>query len=168
MKFKAYSEQEIADRKLWPKGDYAFEITDAEEKVSQQGGNPMIELKVKITRPDGQAKTITDYLLEKTPEKFRHCCAACGPELLAKYESEMVSEDDFVGKRGRLRLAVEKAKKNSPYPDRNVIADYICNGASSPGFRFLGGNASAPNAREVGMLTAPLATLGMKAARAPE
>jgi hypothetical protein len=35
-------------------------------------------------------------------------------------------------------------------------------------FRFLGGNASAPNAREVGMLTAPLAELGMKAARSPE
>jgi aminoglycoside phosphotransferase (APT) family kinase protein len=33
-------------------------------------------------------------------------------------------------------------------------------------FRFLAGNASAPNAREVGMLTAPLADLGMKAARA--
>jgi aminoglycoside phosphotransferase (APT) family kinase protein len=33
-------------------------------------------------------------------------------------------------------------------------------------FRFLAGNASAPNAREVGMLTAPLAELGMKAARA--
>jgi aminoglycoside phosphotransferase (APT) family kinase protein len=35
-------------------------------------------------------------------------------------------------------------------------------------FRFLAGNASAPNAREVGMLTAPLAALGMKAARTPE
>ena len=31
--------------------------------------------------------------------------------------------------------------------------------------RFLAGNASAPNAREVGMLTAPLAELGVKAAR---
>jgi len=30
-------------------------------------------------------------------------------------------------------------------------------------FRFLGGNASAPNAREVGMLTAPLAELGLRA-----
>jgi aminoglycoside phosphotransferase (APT) family kinase protein len=35
-------------------------------------------------------------------------------------------------------------------------------------FRFLAGNASAPNAREVGMLTAPLAALGVKAARALE
>ena len=32
-------------------------------------------------------------------------------------------------------------------------------------FRFLGGNASAPNAREVGMLTAPLAELGLRAVR---
>src|SRR6185437_13289413 len=142
MNFKPCTEQEIADRKLWPKGDYAFEITDASEKVSQQGGNPMIELKVKLTRPDGLPKTITDYLLEKTPEKFRHCCAACGPELLAKYESGMVAEDDFVGKRGKLRLTVEKAKKDSGYPDRNVIADYVCNGAASPGSGFFGGNAT--------------------------
>jgi aminoglycoside phosphotransferase (APT) family kinase protein len=35
-------------------------------------------------------------------------------------------------------------------------------------FRVLAGNASAPNAREVGMLTAPLAALGMRAARALE
>jgi aminoglycoside phosphotransferase (APT) family kinase protein len=35
-------------------------------------------------------------------------------------------------------------------------------------FRFLAGNASAPNAREVGMLTAPLAALGLKAAQALE
>jgi hypothetical protein len=146
--FKPCSEQEIADRKLWPKGDYAFEIVEAEEKVSQQGGNPMIELKLKISRPDGLPKTMTDYLLEKTPERFRHCCEACG--LLAKYESGVVSDDDFVGKRGRLRLTIEKAKKNSEYPDRNVIADYLCEpapakagGASSPaGPGFFGGNGA--------------------------
>jgi len=119
MNFKPYTEQEIADRKLWPKDDYAFEITEAEEKISQKGGNPMIELKVKISRPDGQAKTITDYLLEQTPEKFRHCCEACG--ILSKYESGMVSHDDFVAKRGRLRLGIEKAKKGSEYHDRNVM-----------------------------------------------
>lgn len=140
MNFKPYTEQEIADRKLWPKGDYAFEITDAAEKVSQQGGNPMIELKVKISRPDGLPRIITDYLLEKAPEKFRHCCEACG--LLGKYETGILSNDDFVGKRGRLRLAIEKAKKNSGYPDRNVIADYGGNGASSPGSGFFGGNGA--------------------------
>jgi hypothetical protein len=140
MNFKPCTEHEIADRRVWPKADYAFEITEAAEKVSQQGGNPMIELKVKIARPDGQAKTITDYLLEKTPEKFRHCCEAC--DLLAKYESGTVADDDFVGKRGRLRLGIEKAKKNSAFPDRNVIADYLCNGASSSGFSYFGSNGA--------------------------
>jgi len=138
MNFKPCTEQELADRKLWPKGDYAFEITDAEEKVSQQGGNPMIELKVRISRPDGVPKTLTDYLLEKTPEKFRHCCEACG--LLAKYDTGVVADDDFVGKRGRLRLGIEKAKKHSGYPDRNVIADYLCNAAPPQGSGFFGGN----------------------------
>lgn len=138
MNFKPCSEQEIADRKLWAKGDYPFEITDAEEKISEKGGNPMIVLTVKIMRPDGQTKTITDYLLNETAGKLRHCCEACG--LLAKYESGVVSDDDFVGMRGRLRLGIEKAKKNSGYPDRNVIADYLCNGAASPVSRFFGGN----------------------------
>ena len=45
-----------------------------------------------------------------------------------------------MGKRGRLRLKIEKAKKDSAYSDRNVIEDYICNGASSPGSGFFGGN----------------------------
>ena len=85
MNFKPCSEAEIADRKLWPKGDYAFEITDASEKVSQQGGNPMIELKVKISRPDGASRVISDYLVEQRAEKLKHAAAACG--LLDKYES---------------------------------------------------------------------------------
>jgi hypothetical protein len=137
MNFKPCTEQEIADRKLWAKAVYPFEITDASEKVSQQGGNPMIELKVKISRLDGAARTITDYLLEKTPEKLRHCAAACG--VLDRYLSGSLSDGDLLGKRGSLRLGVEKKKG---YPDRNVIADYVCDGAASPGSGFFGGNGA--------------------------
>jgi hypothetical protein len=135
--FKPCTEQEIADRKLWPKAVYPFEITEAAEKVSQQGGNHMIELKVKISRPDGAARTITDYLLEKTPEKLLHCCKATG--LLDRYESGSLADGDFQGKRGKLRLGVEKKKG---YPDRNVIADYVCDGVASPGSGFFAGNAA--------------------------
>jgi len=53
MNFKPCSDQEIADSKLWAKADYPFEILDAEEKTSQEKGNPMFELTVRITRPDG-------------------------------------------------------------------------------------------------------------------
>jgi hypothetical protein len=143
MQFQPRTEQAIQDSKLWTKGDYAFEIIEAAEKVSQSGGNPMIELKVKVSRADGAAKTITDYLLDKTPEKLRHCCAACGAELLRKYDTGIVADDDFVSRRGRLRLGVEKAKKNSGYPDRNVILDYICDNAPS-GSGFFGGVGALP------------------------
>lgn len=137
MNFKPRTEQELTDRKLWAKAVYPFEITGATEKVSQQGGNPMIELKVKITRPDGAARTITDYLLEKMPEKLRHCAAACG--LLDRYLSGSLSDRDLQGKRGSLRLGVEKKKG---CPDRNIIADYVCDGAAAPGSGFFGGNGA--------------------------
>jgi hypothetical protein len=139
MNFTPKTEQQILDSKLWPKAVYPFEILEGEDKVSQGGNNPMIELKVKISRPDGSARTITDYLvgLEKTAEKLRHCCAACG--LLDKYDSGSVTGSDLRGKRGKLRLGVEKKKG---YTDRNVIADYVCEGAASPGSGFFGGNGS--------------------------
>jgi hypothetical protein len=137
MNFKPCTEQEIADRKLWPKAVYPFEITEAEEKVSQQGGNPMFELKVKISRPDGSVRTLTDYLLEKTPEKLRHCAVACG--VLDRYERGSLADSDFQGKRGKLRLGVEKKKG---YAERNVIADYVCDAVPSSGSGFFSGNGA--------------------------
>ena len=134
MIFKPCTEQEITDRKLWAKAVYPFEITEATEKVSQQGSNPMIELKVKITRPDGTSRTITDYLLEKTPEKLLHCCKVTG--LLDRYLGGSLADSDFQGKRGSLRLGVEKKKG---YPERNVIADYVCDRGAPSGAGFFGG-----------------------------
>ena len=121
MDFKPRTEQEIADSKLWAKAVYPFEITEAVEKVSQSGGNPMIELKLKILRPDGASRVIPDYLVEKRAEKLKHAAAACG--LLDKYETGSLPAGDFRGKRGKLKLAVEKGKNG--YADRNVVADYL-------------------------------------------
>jgi hypothetical protein len=119
MQFQPKTEKEIAESKLFPKGEYDFEIIDAREKTST-AGNDMIELKLRISNGDGIARVLTDYLLPKRPAKLRNCCAACG--VLEKYESGVVSDDDFPGKRGRLKLAVEKKKG---WADRNVVADYV-------------------------------------------
>jgi hypothetical protein len=123
MNFKPCSEQEIADRRLWAKGIYPFEILNAAEKVSQSGGNPMIELKVKVSRPDGSSRVISDYLVEKRREKLRNAAAACG--LLDKYKTGSLSGDDFVAQRGKLKLGIEKGKNG--YPDKNVVTDYLSN-----------------------------------------
>ena len=125
MNFQPRTEQQIADSKLWNKGLYDFEILDAFERKSK-AGNPMMELKHRLT--DGnRSRIISDYLLDETPEKLRHACAACG--LLDKYETGCLSNDDFVGKRGQLKLIVEKAKDG--YPAKNVIGDYLVAGVSA-------------------------------------
>jgi hypothetical protein len=121
MEFKPCDEQELVDRKLLPKGDYDFEFIDAWEKTSE-AGNPMIEVKVRISRNgSGLTRVLADYLHSKKPEKLRHCCAACG--LMAEYESGSLNDEDFKGKRGRLRLAVERGRNG--YASRNVIEDYL-------------------------------------------
>ena len=123
MKFKPHSEQEIAEMRLWAKGEYPFEILNAFEKASKKSGKPMIEVRLKLSNGDGEVKTIKDYLMPQMQEKFRHAAVACG--LLGKYESGAVSDVDFVGRTGRLKLGVEK-DKSGQYPPKNVVLDYVC------------------------------------------
>jgi hypothetical protein len=123
MNFKPCTEQEIAEMKLWPKGEYPFEILNALEKASKKSGKPMIELRLKLSNGKGQAKSIKDYLMPQMPEKLRHAAIVCG--LLDKYLSGSLSDVDFVGRTGRLRLGVEK-DKGGQYPPKNVVLDYVC------------------------------------------
>lgn len=132
MNFKPCTEQEIVDSKLWKKGVYQFEILDAFEKDSK-AGNQMIELRVRVSDGSGAGRVLTDYLLEKTPEKLRHAAACC--ELLDKYDAGSLSGGDFRGKRGKLKLAVEKAKNG--YPAKNVVADYLVENLASGGIRLI-------------------------------
>ncbi len=128
MNFKPCTEQELADRKLWAKGVYDFEITDAFEKESKTKGNPMIELKVKIFGPDGGARVITDYLLEQRGEKLRHAAEVCG--LLDEYNRGSLAHTDFHHKRGKLKLGIEKDKTKT-WPDKNVVLDYVSSPATN-------------------------------------
>lgn len=130
MNFKPRTEKEIAESKLWPRGIYAFEVVEAADKQSQKSNRPMIELKIKVTDGRKAGRIVTDYLLNETPEKLRHAADACG--LLDKYETGNVSGEDFLHKRGRLKLRIEK-DKNGKYPDKNVVADYVCGTIASEG-----------------------------------
>ena len=130
MQFQPRTEQEIIESKLLKKGEYDFEIVDAFDKASKSSGKPMIELKIRVSDGNGSPRTITDYLLAETPEKLRHASDACG--VLDKYNTGSVSGSDFRGKRGRLKLGIEKDRKKT-YPDKNVVLDYICVSAAAPG-----------------------------------
>jgi len=119
MQFTPRTEKELAESRLMKKGVYDFEILDARETTSN-AGNTMIELKVKVMNGNG-GRVLADYLLAKTPEKLLHCASACG--LADKYDTGELADSDFRGKRGKLKLAVEKGKNG--FPDRNVVADYV-------------------------------------------
>jgi hypothetical protein len=121
VEFKPQTEAQIAASKLWKRGVYEFEIVDAFEKLSKSSNRPMIELRVKVTGPNG-SRTVTDYLVEKRAEKLRHAAEACG--LIEKYNKGTLTNLDFQKKRGKLKLGIEKDKSHT-YPDKNVVVDYV-------------------------------------------
>ncbi len=81
----------------------------------------MIEINVEITRKDGARKFVRDWLLPQRPMKLLRACMACGVE--NKYRDGVLSDDDLLGKRGRLKLGIERA--SGEYPRRNVVVDYL-------------------------------------------
>jgi hypothetical protein len=120
MNFEPKTKKQIEDAKLWPKGEYGFEIVEAKEAKSK-AGNDMFELRVRVSNGNGASRVLTDYLMPARAGKLYSCCAAIG--LLDKYRSGVLADDDFIGGQGKVLLAVEKGKNG--YPPRNVIEDYI-------------------------------------------
>jgi len=121
MRFEPKTKQQIEDGKLLPKGEYGFEIVEALEKKSA-AGNEMFEIRVRVSNGNGVSRVLTDYLLPKRAAKLYSCCAAVG--LLDKYKSGTLSDDDFIGGRGKLKLGIEK-DKSGQYPPKNVVVDYV-------------------------------------------
>lgn len=122
MKFKPKSEKEIAEAGLWPKGDYQFQILEAEETTSSKG-NAMIKMKVKVFNDAGQSQNIFDYIVDGSMEhKLRHLCEAAG--LLAEYEQGEIEAYQLVDKTGYCKVGISKDKTGA-YPDKNGITDYL-------------------------------------------
>jgi hypothetical protein len=96
-------------------------VEDGFDEISSKG-RPMISLKLRLSDGNGKSRVLTDYLLAETEEKLRHAASACG--LLDRYETGSIKGPEFRGKRGKLKLIVEKAK--GEYGPKNAVADYIC------------------------------------------
>ncbi len=121
MRFTPKTEKEISESNMLPEGEYTFEVSSGADKISKSG-NEMIELWVRVYKPDGTFNQVADYLLESIAYKLRHAAEACG--LLDKYEAGTILGTDFIGKTGTLKLGIQKDKTGA-YPDKNTIKDYI-------------------------------------------
>lgn len=122
MQFKPRTEKEITEMNLIQKGEYSFEIVEAEERNSK-AGTPMLVLTLRLfndgLQPCGR---VIDYLVENMPHKLRHAAYGCG--LGDQYESGQLSANDFRHKHGVARIGIQ-ADKNGVYPDKNVVFDYL-------------------------------------------
>jgi len=108
-------------KQLFAVGEYDFTVKEAEERVSGNG-NKMIELTLVVSNEAGETTTVKDYLLAKQPRKLREAAYACG--IGAKFETGKIVDADFVDRRGRLRLKIEK-DANGEYPPKNVVRQYV-------------------------------------------
>ena len=105
---------------LLPEGEYEFEVIRANESTSSHG-NDMMVLKLRAGS-NGKTKVVTDYIVAKQIRKVRVVAKACG--LLDLFESGEILAEHFIGRRGRVKLSVEKST-NPEYPDRNVVDRYV-------------------------------------------
>lgn len=157
MKFTPKSEKDLAEDGLWPVGEYGFEVLsdiklgekvyatcDRTSKVKPDGsgGNEMIQLVLKVYNSEGNHRVIIDYLLESIAYKLRHAADACG--LLDKYESGVLSAEDFLGKSGTLKLKV--GKPNGDYAAKNEVQDYVTGKRAEVGSAPVAGN---PNGQSI-------------------
>ena len=120
MEFKPQSEEEIAEAGLIKKGDYSFEILEAQDKTSKSG-NQMIVVKLGVFTEEGKMRKVTDYLLPTMAYKLRHFCDAVG--LLPQYQDGSLCADDCKGRTGMVRVDVEPSQNG--FPPKNIAKDYI-------------------------------------------
>lgn len=114
MRFEPKSDAELY--KLLEKGEYDFEVIEAQEKVSKNG-NEMIEVALKVFGPDKQ-HVIKDWIVDGA--KLKRFCESIGAA--DTYQSGELSADAVVGMSGKCKVAVEESEQ---YGDRNKIAGYV-------------------------------------------
>lgn len=122
MRFTAKTQKQLDEEKLLPDGIYDFQVSSAAEKISKSG-NEMIEIWLRVYKPDGTFIQIRDFLMEAMQHKLLHICEALG--LQDKYASGTLSDKDFVeGMSGKLKLGIKKDTTGN-YSDQNSVKDYI-------------------------------------------
>ncbi len=121
MNFAAKTEKQLVEEKLIPAGVYPFEVLTAEDKMSK-AGNSMIELGLRVFTPDGRARSMRDWIMEKMAYKLFHFCSYTG--LAVKYEQGTLHSSDCVGRTGYVDIIIQADKKGQ-FPDRNSVGDYV-------------------------------------------
>lgn len=117
---KPLSMQEYKEFRLYPEGDYNFEVIEAVEKISSNG-NEMINLKLYISN-EIRSGNIYDNLMEMMGEKLFSFVYCVGLE--DAYHNNRLNSNICVNRRGTLKLIIKKDKNGEP---KNEVRKYYFN-----------------------------------------
>lgn len=111
MNYATRTEKELAEANLLPKGEYPFEIVEAQETKSK-AGNDMLVLEVDLISPEtGARRRVTDYIVPGTiwaDKKLHDLMWSIG--LGQRYASGSISPDELLGKSGICGVGIDKGK----------------------------------------------------------
>lgn len=137
VQFTPKTDEELAAEGLLPKGEYDFEVKEAEETTSK-AGNDMIKVRLSVMDDEGSPHTVWDYLLESMGYKLKSFADAVG--MSNDYSSGNLSASEMEGRAGRVKIDIDPEKNG--YPAKNVVKSYI-KAAGHSAARAPGGGARA-------------------------
>lgn len=107
---------------LLPEGKYFFKTIEVEESKTKNG-DPMLVLKNLVTAPNGQERTIKDWLIanDEMGYKIKHYCDAVGLE--AVYMAGQFNANSCKDKTGFLEIKIAPA--NGGYGPSNKVKSYV-------------------------------------------
>jgi len=136
--YSRMTEEEAIKAREFPlleKGVYNFTVMESKFKRSQ-AGNPMIELKLRITH-DGKEFNVFDNLISMPSMEWKtiHFCRVTGLEI--EYDNQQFNERLAAGKRGKCMISrIEAKPKNDGsgefYKAKNVVDDYVSTDTIAP------------------------------------
>jgi hypothetical protein len=121
-KFVPMNETDYHARNTWPTGWYPATIIDCLERLSKND-NLMFETNFEIYNDDNKKIFVRAFIMADGKAAFQLRTAAEAFGVLDKYKDATLTEDDFKGRSGYVKLGVQ-VDKDGNYPDKNVITDY--------------------------------------------
>ena len=121
--YSPLSDEELnANRPLLKEGEYKFQCFEAVEQVSQNRGNPMMKLSLKLYDSLGNMQYLTDYIVftKESLWKLKQFCASIGRDDI--YRKGLVDRLDFVGKSGMLKIKIGKDNRGEDSAKATYIA----------------------------------------------
>ena len=118
-------ETEYKLRGLWPAGWYAAQIGDAAdscvEKLSKSD-NVMFETDILVFDETGKMKKVKTYIMASGKAAWQMRSAAEAFGVLEQYKAGTLTENDFKGRTGFVKLAIQE--ENGNFPAKNVIGEF--------------------------------------------